>query len=135
MTSTLSDCTSFAALVSATLSVVALSSRQSSICRFSRPPLALISSMTMFATFALAIPIAESGPVWSVTTPTLIGEWLMARSPLMSDGYTEAASKPRHAQQGDTSTRPAPDNASPKRPLLDGPDRLLKEAEGRDEEN
>jgi hypothetical protein len=36
------------------------------------PPLALMSLITILATFALAIPKNESGPVWSVMTPTLM---------------------------------------------------------------
>src|SRR5574341_1094732 len=64
--------TSFLALASATLSDVALSSRYRSICRPNRPPLELISLITILATFALAIPKNESGPVMSVTTPTLM---------------------------------------------------------------
>ena len=32
-----------------------------------------MSSMTIVATFAFAMPMTESGPVWSVMTPTLIG--------------------------------------------------------------
>ena len=57
----------------ATLSSVAPSSRYSSRCRPSRPPLALMSSMTILATLALAMPTNESGPVWSAMTPTLMG--------------------------------------------------------------
>src|ERR1700730_12296436 len=71
-TSTFSSRTSFLDLASATLSVVALSSR----CRLSglpnNPPLELISSITIFAMFALATPRSESGPVISVITPTLM---------------------------------------------------------------
>src|SRR5438132_7702890 len=44
----------------------------SSIFRPNSPPLALMSSITIFATFALAIPMNERAPVWSVITPTLI---------------------------------------------------------------
>jgi len=86
ITSTLSCSTSFAALASDTLSVVALSSRCRSTCRPSRPPFALMSLMSILATFALAVPITESGPVWSVTTPTLIDESFIALSPLKTDG-------------------------------------------------
>ncbi len=39
----------------------------------SRPPLALMSPMTILATLALASPTNESGPVWSAMTPTLMG--------------------------------------------------------------
>src|SRR3954452_16392385 len=69
-TSTWRSSTSFAATFSATASSVALSSMNSSTGRPSRPPRALMSSITIFATFALAIPMNESGPVWSVTMPT-----------------------------------------------------------------
>src|ERR1700730_17473534 len=72
ITSTRSCSTSFEALASATLSVVALSSRYRSICRPNKPPFALMSLITILATFALAIPRNESGPVWSVITPTLM---------------------------------------------------------------
>src|SRR6266571_3224434 len=72
ITSTWSCWTSFIALASPTLSVVSLSSRYSSILRPNRPPLALMSSITILATFALAIPMNERAPVWSVITPTLI---------------------------------------------------------------
>ena len=41
-----------------------------------------MSSMTILATFALAMPMNESGPVWSVTTPTLIDESFIAPFPL-----------------------------------------------------
>ena len=47
-------------------------------------PVALMSWMTMLATFALAMPMTESGPVRSVTTPTLMDTSLIARSPLVS---------------------------------------------------
>ena len=72
ITSTWSCSTSFVALAAATESVVALSSRYRSTCRPNRPPLALMSPMTILATFALATPTNESGPVWSVMTPTLM---------------------------------------------------------------
>ena len=72
-TSTLSCSTSLAAFAAATASSVALSSRYSSRCRPSRPPLALMSPMTILATLALASPTNESGPVWSAMTPTLMG--------------------------------------------------------------
>src|SRR4051795_791424 len=65
-----SSWTSLVAQASAALSVVSLSSRWSSTCRSSRPPPALISSITIFATFASAMPMKERGPVWSVMTPT-----------------------------------------------------------------
>ena len=55
-TSTLSCSTSLAASAAATASSVALSSRHSSRCRPSRPPLALMSPMTILATLALATP-------------------------------------------------------------------------------
>src|SRR4051794_1872903 len=69
-TSTAVRSTSLAATVSATLSSVALSSMNNSTGRPSRPPRALMSSITILATFALAMPMNESGPVWSVMTPT-----------------------------------------------------------------
>ncbi len=72
-TSTLSCSTSFVATALATASSVAPSSRHSSRCRPSRPPLALMSPMTILATLALAVPTNESGPVWSAMTPTLMG--------------------------------------------------------------
>src|SRR3954453_17872770 len=61
--------TSFAAAASATVSSVALSSTNNSTGRPGRPPRALMSSITILATLALAIPMNESAPVWSVTTP------------------------------------------------------------------
>ena len=73
MTSTRSCSTSFVASAAATASSVALSSRCSSTWRPSRPPLALMSPMTILATLALASPTNESGPVWSAMTPTLMG--------------------------------------------------------------
>ena len=48
--------------------------------RPNRPPLALMSSITILATLALAMPMNESGPVWSAITPTLIDGSLMAIS-------------------------------------------------------
>ena len=72
-TSTRSCSTSFVALAAATASSVAPSSSSSSRCRPSRPPLALMSPMTIRATLALASPTNESGPVWSAMTPTLMG--------------------------------------------------------------
>ena len=80
ITSTLSCWTSLVALASATLSMVALSSRYRSTCRPSRPPFALMSSMTILATLALAMPTNESGPVWSAITPTLMDDSVMAFS-------------------------------------------------------
>jgi len=49
-----------------------------SIWRPSRPLFALMSSTTIFATLALAIPMNESGPVWSAMTPTLMDACFMA---------------------------------------------------------
>ena len=49
-------------------------------------PRALMSSITILATFALAMPMNDSGPVWSVMTPTLMGSDLMIlprRSPIL----------------------------------------------------
>ena len=51
---------------------MALSSRYRSIFRPNKLPFALMSPMTILATFALAIPQNESGPVWSVITPPLM---------------------------------------------------------------
>src|SRR6478735_4281498 len=73
MTATWFCSTSFRALAAATSSSLALSSRYRSRCRPRRPPLALMSPMTMRATFAFATPMIESGPVWSAMTPTLMG--------------------------------------------------------------
>src|SRR5271166_3890805 len=81
ITSTWSCWTSLVALTSATLSEVALSSRYRSICRPSKPPFALMSLIAILATLALAIPMNESAPDWSVITPTLIGVSFMALSP------------------------------------------------------
>src|ERR1700730_4653784 len=78
ITSTLSCATSLAALASATASVVAPSSRESSSFRPSRPPLALISSTTILATLALARPMNESPPVSSAIMPTLMDGCVMA---------------------------------------------------------
>ena len=52
-TSTRSCSTSLAAFAAATASSVALSSRHSSRCRPSKPPLALMSPMTILATLAV----------------------------------------------------------------------------------
>src|SRR4051812_36996762 len=41
-----------------------------------------MSSTTICATFAFAMPMNESGPVWSVMTPTLIGLGVIAASKL-----------------------------------------------------
>ena len=62
--------TSFAAAASAASSSVALSSTNSSIGRPSRPPFALMSSITILATLTLAMPMNDRAPVWSVTRPT-----------------------------------------------------------------
>src|SRR5579871_2297834 len=70
--------TSLAAAASATASSVALSSTNNSIGRPSRPPRALMSSITILATLTLAIPMNESGPVWSVTRPTRAGRLIAA---------------------------------------------------------
>src|SRR6185295_12827194 len=64
----------------ATASSVAPSSRRSSSCRPSRPPLALMSPTTILATLAIAVPMTESGPLWSAMTPTLIGSICSLRS-------------------------------------------------------
>ena len=71
-TSSFSSRTSFLDLASATLSVVALSSRWRLSGLPYNPPLELISSITIFAMFPLATPRSESGPVISVITPTLM---------------------------------------------------------------
>src|SRR3954451_14825508 len=72
-TSTPSCWMSFLAQSAAMASSVALSSRCSSRWRPRRPPLALMSPITMRATLAFARPMIESGPVWSAMTPTLMG--------------------------------------------------------------
>src|SRR5689334_8024409 len=90
MTSTSSFWTSFVAHSAAAASSVALSSRCSSSRRPRRPPLALMSPTTILATFALARPMIESGPVWSAMTPTLMG------SP-SADGDAVMISSPRIA--------------------------------------
>src|SRR4051812_45838180 len=77
-TSTWRSSTSFAAADSATASSVALSSMNSSIGRPSRPPRALMSSITIVATLALATPMNDSGPDRSVTTPTRAGRLLVS---------------------------------------------------------
>ena len=79
-TSTLSSWTSLAAFALATLSVVAPSSTISSTRRPSRPPAALMSSITIFATFASAMPMNDKGPVSSAMTPTLMGAFAMSFS-------------------------------------------------------
>src|SRR3954454_9707846 len=81
-TSTWSSWISFVATASAAASSVSLSSRWSSICRPNRPPRALMSSITMRATFAPATPMNERAPVWSVITPTLIGSGVIAPADL-----------------------------------------------------
>jgi hypothetical protein len=40
-----------------------------------------MSAITIRATFALAIPIAESGPVWSAMTPTFMANSVMFTLP------------------------------------------------------
>src|SRR3954471_6224808 len=72
-TSTPSCWMSFLAQSAAMASSVALSSRCSSRWRPRRPPLALMSPITMRATLAFARPMSESGPAWSAMTPTLMG--------------------------------------------------------------
>src|SRR5437763_1629900 len=72
-TSTSALRTSLVAAVSATASSVALSSTYSSTGRPSRPPQVLMSSMTILATLALAMPMKDSAPVWSVIRPTRAG--------------------------------------------------------------
>src|ERR1700681_525652 len=74
MTTSTSMCsTSFAATASATAASVALSSRNSSTGRPRSPPRALMSSTTILATLALATPMKDSAPVWSVIMPTRAG--------------------------------------------------------------
>src|SRR5205085_2672623 len=83
-TSTAACSTSLAATASATLSSVALSSMNNSTGRPRRPPPLLMSSITILATLTLAMPMKESGPVWSVMTPTRAGRLLalvMSRPP------------------------------------------------------
>src|SRR3954454_19477339 len=81
-TSTWSSWISFVATASAAASSVSLSSRCSSTGRPSRPPRALMSSITMRATFAPATPMNDRAPVWSVITPTLIGSGVIAPTEL-----------------------------------------------------
>src|SRR5215212_3760382 len=69
-TTSTSAATSRLAAATATSSSVALSSTNSSMGRPSRPPRELMSSMTIFATLTLAMPMKDRGPVWSVMTPT-----------------------------------------------------------------
>src|SRR5439155_22205757 len=76
-TSTPTRSTSLVATASATSSSVALSSTNNSTGRPSRPPRSLISSITILATLALAIPMNESGPVWSVIRPTRAGRLIV----------------------------------------------------------
>src|SRR5665213_2919803 len=64
---------SLRAFASATLSVVSPSLRCNSSGRPKRPPSALMSSITIVATLAFAMPMTERGRVWSAMTPTLIG--------------------------------------------------------------
>src|SRR3954454_15590551 len=91
ITSTSSRSTSFVAAAAAAASVVSLSTRYSSTFRPSKPPFALMSSMTILATLALATPINDSGPVWSVMTPTLIADDGIALSsqPFDASGSTD----------------------------------------------
>ena len=72
-TSTLSCVTSLRTRVTASCSLVAVSSRIICSGRPSRPPDALMSSITIFATFALGMPPQLIGPVRSVAMPTLMG--------------------------------------------------------------
>src|SRR5690349_7493354 len=75
-TSTCCRSTSLVATVAATSSSVALSSMNSSMGRPSRPPAALMSSATILATLALATPMNDRAPVWSVIRPTRAGRSL-----------------------------------------------------------
>ncbi len=48
-----------------------------------------MSSITIRATFALAMPMNESAPVWSVITPTLMGSMIPpieSAPPIHADG-------------------------------------------------
>src|SRR5438270_3010779 len=72
-TSTAARSTSFLAAASATSSSVALSSTNNSTGRPRRPPRALRSSITIWATLTLAMPMNDRAPVWSVMTPTRAG--------------------------------------------------------------
>src|SRR6185437_3149818 len=72
-TTSTSAATSRAAASAATSSSVALSSMNNSTGRPSRPPLALMSSMTIRVRFTLAMPMKDSAPVWSVMRPTRAG--------------------------------------------------------------
>src|SRR3954452_1096067 len=76
-TSTPTCSTSLDATASATASSVALSSTNSSTGRPSRPPRSLMSSTTILATLALAMPMNERAPDWSVTRPTRAGRLIV----------------------------------------------------------
>src|SRR5262245_4447038 len=90
-----------------------------------------MSPTTIRATFALAIPTNESGPVWSAMTPTRIGEPpFSAADDAMSPPSGVAASAARRTR--DTtfrvrgfSGRPSP-RTSGVRPILDPPLRLAE---------
>src|SRR5438270_12197265 len=69
--------TSLAAAASATASSVALSSTNNSTGRPRRPPRSLMSSITILAMLALAMPMNERGPVWSVMRPTRAGRLMV----------------------------------------------------------
>src|SRR4051812_4530879 len=119
ITSTWSSWTSFAAAASAALSVVSLSSRWRSSRRPRRPPAALMSSMTILATLALATPMNESAPVWSVITPTLMGP-LMTRTGRR--GPPPAAGPCARPPGGSPGRRgPRRSSASPRRPSRTAP--------------
>src|SRR5213592_3572554 len=50
-----------------------------------------MSLITILATFALAIPMNESAPVWSVITPTLMDDSFIAFSPFKTGrGHRQA---------------------------------------------
>src|SRR3954447_22147965 len=76
-TSTPTRSTSLVAAASATASSVALSSTNSSTGRPRRPPRSFRSSITILATLALAMPMNDSAPVWSVTRPTRAGRLIV----------------------------------------------------------
>src|SRR5437016_11118924 len=76
-TTSTSRSTSFVAAASATSSSVALSSTNNSIGRPSRPPRALMSSITILVTFTLAMPMKDSAPVWSVMRPIRAGRLIV----------------------------------------------------------
>ena len=80
------------ATASATASSVALSSTNSSTGRPSRPPRALMSSITILATLALAMPMKDRAPVWSVMRPTRAGRLMRCSSSAPHASYEPRSS-------------------------------------------